>query len=94
MNYAWMQLLKFEYNYNITGKYLQSNKLIYVRNLDMLTMGNIRNIFFHQIQISQARVLEYINDDAFLLLVHYLFISIDCNAQALAYKVLQTKYSS
>ena len=28
MNYAWMQLLKFEYNYNITGKYLQSNKLI------------------------------------------------------------------
>ena len=30
MNYAWMQLLKFEYNYNITGKYLQSNKLIYV----------------------------------------------------------------
>ena len=93
MNYAWMQLLKFEYNYNITGKYLQSNKLIR-RHLAMLTMGNIRNIFFHQIQISQARVLEYINDDAFLLLVHYLFISIDCNAQALAYKVLQTKYSS
>ena len=63
-------------------------------HLAMLTMGNIRNIFFHQIQISQAKVSEYINDDAFLLLVHYLFISIDCNAQALAYKVLQTKYSS